>query len=266
MTINIVVAGPRGRMGSEALKMIQKEEHFSLTACIDRTVTNETKNEVKALANQEVPLYADIEACLQEVKADVLIDLTVSEPGYVHTKAALQHKVRAVVGTSGFSDEQIEELSSLAKENKTGCIIAPNFALGAVLMMQFAKTAARYFPDVEVIEKHHDQKIDAPSGTAKKTVELIQEEREQKEQGHPDEYETHSGARGADMGGVHVHSMRLPGLVAHQQVVFGSTSQLLTVQHDSFHRESFMEGLKLAVQEVDNYEELVYGLEHVMGL
>ncbi|HLQ95213.1 MAG TPA: 4-hydroxy-tetrahydrodipicolinate reductase [Pseudogracilibacillus sp.] len=266
MTMNIVVAGPRGRMGSEALKMIQQEEQFSLTACIDRTVTEETKKEVKTLTNQDIPLYSDIEECLQEVKADVLIDLTVSEPGFIHTKAALQHKVRAVVGTSGFSDEQIEELSSLAKENKTGCIIAPNFALGAVLMMQFAKTAARYFPDVEVIEKHHDQKIDAPSGTAKKTVELIQEERKEKEQGHPDEYETYTGARGADIGGVHVHSMRLPGLVAHQEVVFGSTSQLLTIQHDSFHRESFMEGLKLAVQEVENYEELVYGLEHVMGL
>src|SRR5699024_3516726 len=266
MTTQIIVAGPRGRMGSEALKMIQEEERFSLVACVDRTVTSETQEQINRLANQEVPLYSDIEKCLQEVNADVLIDLTVSEPGFIHTKAALQHQVRAVVGTSGFSDEQIQELSALAKEQKTGCIIAPNFALGAVLMMQFAKTAAKYFPDVEVIEKHHDKKVDAPSGTANKTVELIQEERKQKEQGQPEEYETYPGARGANIDGIHVHSMRLPGLVAHQEVVFGSTSQLLTIQHDSFHRESFMEGLKLAVNESEKYEELVYGLEHVMGL
>src|SRR5699024_11893547 len=123
-----------GRMGSEALKMNQEKEMFSLVACVDRTVNSETQEQINRLANQEVPLYSDIEKCLQEVKADVLIDLTVSEPGFIHTKAALQHKVRAVVGTSGFSDEQIQELSALAKEQKTGCIIAPNFALGAVLI------------------------------------------------------------------------------------------------------------------------------------
>ena len=196
----------------------------------------------------------------------MLVDLTIPDVGYQHTKLALENNIRAVVGTSGFTDEQIKELSDIAKEKEIGCIIAPNFAIGAVLMMQFAKTAAKFFPDIEIIEKHHDQKLDAPSGTAIKTVDLIKETRYKKEQGHPDEHETVEGVRGGNMDGIHVHSMRLPGLVAHQEVVFGRKSQLLTIKHDSFHRESFMDGVQMAIDNVIYLKELVYGLEHVMDL
>lgn len=192
--------------------------------------------------------------------------MTIPEVGFPHTKQALEHNIRAVVGTSGFTAEQIQELTTIANENKVGCIIAPNFALGAVLMMLFSKMAATYFPDVEIIEKHHDNKIDAPSGTATKTIEMIQQTRQTKQQGHPDEYEIMPGARGAESDGMRVHSMRLPGLVAHQEVIFGGTSELLTIKHDSFHRESFMNGLKLAVNEVLPLETLVYGLENVMDI
>src|SRR5699024_1956428 len=133
-------------------------------------------------------------------------------------------------------------------------------------MMLFSKMAAKYFPDVEIIEKHHDKKIDAPSGTALKTIEMIKQTRKSKNQGHPDEYEMLKGARGGNADGIRIHSMRLPGLVAHQEVVFGSKSQLLSIKHDSFHRESFMDGLKLAINEVSKLQNLVYGLEHVMNL
>src|SRR5699024_6782131 len=121
-----------------------------------------------------------------------------------------------------------DELSILAENNQTGCIIAPNFALGAVLMMLFSKMAAKYFPDIEIVEKHHDKKVDAPSGTAIKTLEMIKQTRESKMQGHPNEYEIIEGARGANVDGIRIHSMRLPGLVAHQEVIFGSKSQLLS--------------------------------------
>ncbi len=262
MTVKIILAGPRGKMGSEAIKMIHNEEKFQLVACIDK------KNNAKADFNhlEEIPIYYDAEQCFSEVTADVYIDLTIPEIGFPNTKLALKHNLRAVVGTSGFTEENIQELTRIANENATGCIIAPNFALGAVLMMLFSKMAATYFPDVEIIEKHHDNKIDAPSGTATKTVEMIQQTRQSKQQGHPDEYEILPGARGAQNDGIRIHSMRLPGLVAHQEVIFGGKSQLLTIKHDSFNRESFMDGLKLAVNEVLELETLIYGLENVMDI
>ncbi len=262
MTVKIILAGPRGKMGSEALNMIHNEDKFQLVACIDKP-----NSELPDFTSTtEVPVYSNATQCFTEVEADVYIDLTIPEVGFPHTKQALEHNIRAVVGTSGFTSEQIQELTTIANENKVGCIIAPNFALGAVLMMLFSKMAATYFPDVEIIEKHHDNKIDAPSGTATKTIEMIQQTRQTKQQGHPDEYEIMQGARGAECDGMRVHSMRLPGLVAHQEVIFGGTSELLTIKHDSFHRESFMNGLKLAVNEVLPLQTLVYGLENVMDI
>jgi len=266
MAINIVLAGPRGKMGTEAIKMITSEEKFHLIACIDRKNNGKSLNEINYVCENTVPIYENAKACFEEMKPDVFVDLTVPQKGFEHTKLALQHNIRAVVGTSGFTEEQIDELSLLAEQNKTGCIIAPNFALGAVLMMLFSKMAAKYFPDVEIIEKHHDKKVDAPSGTALKTVEMIKESRDPKKQGHPEEFELIEGSRGGEVEGIRVHSMRLPGLVAHQEVVFGSKSQLLTIKHDSFHRESFMDGLKLGINEVIKLQKLVYGLEHVMDL
>ena len=201
---------------------------------------------------------------LSEVDADILIDLTSPKVGYKHTKAALRHRVRPVVGTTGFTTEQIDELTALAKEKQIGGIIAPNFARGAVLMMEFSKLAAKFFPDVEIIEKHHDQKVDAPSGTAIKTAELIQENRPTKKQGHPDEEEIIPGARGADFDGMKIHSVRLPGLVAHQEVSFAGPGENLTIKHDSYHRESFMSGIRFAINHVLEMTELIYGLEHLM--
>lgn len=265
MAINIIVAGPRGRMGQEAVNMITREEEFKLVACLDHKYDGHTLADLDAFSNDlDVPIYTDIGACLSENHADVFVDLTTPEVGYKHTKAALENKVRPVVGTTGFTDEQLDELKELAQKQQRGCIIAPNFAIGAVLMMKFAKMAAPYFPDVEIIEKHHDKKLDAPSGTAKKTAELIQEVREPKKQGHPNEEETLPGARGADMDGMHIHSMRLPGLVAHQEVIFGGAGQTLTIRHDSMNRASFMDGIKESVHQVMNLEELIYGLENIL--
>src|SRR5699024_636538 len=245
--INIVLAGPRGKMGKEAIKMISNTESFHLAAVIDRKRDREN-NDTKQ--SNGTAVYYDAKQCFNEVKPNVFIDLTKPDVGFVHTKLALQHNIRSVVGTSGFSDKQINELSEIAAENKVGSIIAPNFALGAVLMMAFSKVAATYFSDVEIIEKHQDQKINTPSGTAIKTLEMIQKNRSSKKQGHPDEYETIDGSRGGDVDGIKVHSVRLPGLVAHQEVIFGGNSELFTIKHDSFHRESFMGGLKLAVEKV----------------
>ncbi|MCT2537366.1 4-hydroxy-tetrahydrodipicolinate reductase [Aquibacillus koreensis] len=263
-TIKVIVAGPRGRMGSEALRMIEKEDNLELVACIDHKHDGKKLSELDGLPAFDVTIYADINTCFESVQADVLVDLTTPEVGYLHTKTALEYGIRPVVGTTGFTNEQLEELTDLAEEKGLGTVIAPNFAVGAVLMMQFAKMAAKYFPDVEIIEKHHDQKLDAPSGTAVKTAQLIQDVRESKKQGHPNEKETIQGARGADMDGMKIHSVRLPGLVAHQEVIFGSSGQNLTIKHDSFDRASFMSGVKLAVEQVMKLDLLVYGLENLL--
>ena len=266
MTIRIIIAGPRGKMGHEAVNMVLKNKEFQLVGCIDRKNNGKKLTDISSLPNSDVPIFEDPEECMHTVHPDVLIDLTTPYAGFEHTLIALKSHVRAVVGTSGFSEQQIAELQALAAENKTGCIIAPNFAIGAVLMMQFSKLAARYLPDVEIIEKHHDQKLDAPSGTAIKTAELIKEARNNKQQGHPDEVELIPGARGAADDGIHIHSVRLPGLVAHQEVMFGGSGQILTIKHDSHHRESFMDGIRLSVEHVMNLEQLVYGLENILNL
>ncbi|GAB2574673.1 4-hydroxy-tetrahydrodipicolinate reductase [Gracilibacillus alcaliphilus] len=263
-TIKVIVAGPRGKMGSEALRMIEKTDNLELVACLDHKYEGVSIRELDELPNLDARIYTDIEVCFQDVDADVLIDLTTPEFGYLHTKTAIQYGIRPVVGTTGFTDDQLQELTDLAEEKEIGVIIAPNFALGAVLMMQFSKWAAKYFADVEIIEKHHDNKLDAPSGTAIKTAQLIQEERQVKQQGHPNEKETIPGARGADFDGMRIHSMRLPGLVAHQEVVFGSVGENLTIKHDSFHRQSFMTGVKLAVEQAVKLDTLVYGLENIL--
>ncbi|SES80217.1 dihydrodipicolinate reductase [Oceanobacillus limi] len=266
MTINVVIAGPRGRMGTEAVKMVTNEPSFNLVACIDRKNDGEKMREYPNLSQQNIPVFESPEECFHTKKADVFIDLTVPEACFDHATLAIQNNIRTVIGTSGLTASQIEELTILSNNNQTGCIIAPNFAIGAVLMMQFSKMAAKYFPDVEIIEKHHDQKLDAPSGTAVKTVELIKETRTAKSQGRPDEEETMPGARGAEEEGIHVHSVRLPGHVAHQEVIFGSSGQTLTIKHDSIDRQSFMSGVKFAVEKVMDMNKLVYGLENILDI
>ncbi|WP_117169371.1 4-hydroxy-tetrahydrodipicolinate reductase [Paraliobacillus sediminis] len=262
--VKIVVAGPRGRMGSEALRMIEKHDDLELVACLDMENDGKKVKDIAGLPNLDARMYTNIDQCFSEAQADVLIDLTTPEVGFLHTKTAISYGVRPVVGTTGFTSDQLEELTDLAEEKGIGVIIAPNFAIGAVLMMEFSKWAAKYFPDVEIIEKHHDQKLDAPSGTAVKTAELIKQERESKQQGHPNEKETIPGARGANIDGMHIHSVRLPGLVAHQEVIFGGPGENLTIKHDSFHRESFMSGIKLSIDHVMKLDVLVYGLENLL--
>lgn len=264
-TVKIIIAGPRGRMGSEAVKLVTNTVHFELTACLDHKFGGMMLNDLEGFQSiHNVPIYTDIEKCLQTEEADVLIDLTTPKVGMHHARTALEYNVRPVVGTTGFSTADLEELERLCQEKELGCIIAPNFAIGAVLMMKFSQMAAKYFNDVEIIEMHHDQKLDAPSGTAVKTAEMISAVRSPKNQGHPNEKETLSGARGADFAGMHIHSVRLPGLVAHQQVLFGSDGQTLTIRHDSYNRASFMSGVKVAVDTVMKIDTFVYGLENIL--
>jgi 4-hydroxy-tetrahydrodipicolinate reductase len=263
--IKVVVAGPRGRMGREAVKMVSENEGFELVGVLD--IKNEGRNlsEIDAeFQNINSTIYTDVKRVLSETKPDVLIELTVPEAAFQNAKTALELNVRPVIGTTGLSQDELTELKNIANEKNIGCIVAPNFAIGAVLMMKFSQMAARYFQNVEIIELHHDKKLDAPSGTAIKTAEMINEVRNPQKQGHPDEIEKLEGARGADFSGMHIHSVRLPGLVAHQEVLLGAEGETLTIRHDSYNRSSFMTGVRVSVNTVMTLDHFVYGLENIL--
>lgn len=263
--VKIVVAGPRGRMGKEAVNLVLETENYELVGVLDYKHEGMKLIELEGFTKGDALVYTDIHQCFKEQQPDVLIDLTTPEVGMEHTVTALEYGVRPVVGTTGFSSGDLRKLDALCEQTGRGCIIAPNFAVGAVLMMKFSQMAAKYFNDVEIIELHHAQKLDAPSGTAVKTAEMISTVREAKQQGHQNEKETISGARGANFDGMRIHSVRLPGLIAHQQVMFGSDGQTLSIRHDSYNRASFMSGVKLAVDTVMENDHFVYGLENIIG-
>lgn len=257
MVIKVAVAGPRGKMGREAVATVIKNENFLLVAVLDY------KQETECLGDN-IPIFTSLELLIEQTEPDVLVDLTIPSAVFEHAMTALDYGVRPVIGTTGFTDLQLDTLRNKVEEVQVGCIIAPNFSIGAVLMMKFAQTAAKYLPNVEIIEMHHDQKVDAPSGTAIKTAQMIQQTRTSMEQGHPGEEEIIPGARGAKMDGMHIHSVRLPGLVAHQQVLLGGEGQLLTLRHDSFDRASFMSGIVLSINEIMERDVLIYGLEDII--
>ena len=255
MRIKVIIAGFTGRMGSAALDMVKKDEELELVALLSPTA------EVDELDG--VPVYQQKED-LVGIDADVWVDFTVPEVAYANTRFALENGFAPVVGTTGFTESEIEELIAFSAEKKLGGLIAPTFAIGAILLMEFAAKAAQYFPDLEIIELHHDQKKDAPSGTAIKTAELISQVRQAKHQGVPDETESLAGARGAEYDGFRIHSVRLPGLVAHQEVIFGAQGEGLTLRHDSYDRSSFMSGVNLGIKKVVTAQKLVYGLEKIL--
>lgn len=234
-------------MGQEVVKML------GLDPMLVYTGAWETRGEEQAVRAQ-----------LQEMRPDVLVDFTTPHTVFRHMELCLEHGVRPVVGTTGLTPEQLQELTKRYEEAGLGGIIAPNFAIGAILCMKFAAMAAKYMPHVEIIELHHDRKLDAPSGTALKTAEMIAAVRAEINQGHPEEKETLPGARGAAYEGFRIHSVRLPGMVAHQEVLFGAVGQTLSIRHDSINRESFMPGVNMAIKAVMNLNGLLYGLEHLI--
>ncbi len=262
--LKVVVVGADGRMGREVVKAVLKENELSLVGAVD--VRNHGLD-IGVLASGSpcgVILAGNLGRVLEETGADVVVDFTTPGSLRDNLNVVLKHSVHAVIGTTGLSEGNIAEIDREARQAGVGVVIAPNFAIGAILMMKFAAEAAKYLPNVEVIELHHDQKLDAPSGTAVKTLELIKENRESLRQGRPDEHEKIPGARGGQFDGMRVHSVRLPGFVAHQEVIFGGLGQTLTIRHDSVNRESFMPGVVLAVKKVVNLKGVTYGLEKLL--
>lgn len=247
--IKVAVCGANGKMGQEVVKAVTSAEDMKLVAKID-------------IVNGE---YDSIESAHNNVSIDVLVDFTQPKSIYENAKYCLNNNINIVVGTTGLSDEQLKELEILSNQNKTACFVAPNFSTGAVLMMMFAKTAAKYFDNAEIIELHHNQKKDAPSGTAVKTAAMMAENNENFATNNCAETETIEGARGANSyKNIHIHSVRMPGYMASQEVLFGANGQILSIRHDSTNRECYMPGVLLSIRYVMDKGGFVYGLDNIM--
>lgn len=262
--IKVVVAGAGGKMGREVVKAILEDKQLELVGAVD---VREKGTDLGVLVGKP-PLgqiiNSDLETLLKETQPEVMVDFTNPQSVLRNLHLALAHQTYAVVGTTGLAPGDLAEVEKKAQAKKLGVFIAPNFALGAVLLMKFAKEAVQHFPHVEIIELHHDQKLDAPSGTSLRTADLLKEIRPAFKQGASNEYEKIPGARGADVNGMRIHSVRLPGFIAHEEVIFGASGQVLTLRHDSINRECFMPGVLLAIHKVLNIEGLVIGLENIL--
>ncbi len=265
MPIRVVVGGAAGRMGRAAVRAIVAETDLQVVGALGRSRgVGEDAGVVAGRAPLGVAVDDSLDVLLGRAPVDVLVDFAPGQASIDHARAAVARGVRPVIGATGLETRAVQELTELCAGRSIGAVIAPNFALGAVLMMGFSRQAARYFPHAEIIELHHDRKRDAPSGTAAKTAQMIADARGETPPSRVHEEETVPGARGGTVGGVRVHSVRLPGLVAHQEVIFGGPGQVLTIRHDSFTEESFMPGLLLAVRRVMELDSLVYGLENLL--
>ncbi|MDQ0058159.1 4-hydroxy-tetrahydrodipicolinate reductase [Paenibacillus harenae] len=262
--INVAVVGASGRMGREVVKMVLEDETLRLVAAVAPSAGPVDAGIFAGRRETGVTVSATLEEALASAQADVLVDFTVPQAAYGNTKTSILSGVRPIIGTTGFTPEQIVELDELCKEMGIGGLIAPNFSIGAILMMKFAAQASKYMPHVEIIEYHGDQKLDAPSGTSIKTAELISQARQELRQGNPKEEETIEGARGGYYNGFRIHSVRLPGVFAQQEVIFGGHGQTLKIRHDSYDRAGYMPGVNVAVKKVMTYSGLIYGFEHIM--
>lgn len=252
-------------MGREVVRTILDQEDMQLVGASDARQQGRDIGELLAMAPLGIEITGPLEeAHLKETRADIMVDFTNPQSVLKNAKCALAAGVVPVLGTTGLDEADIAEIRDFVDQTKVGAFIAPNFAIGAILMMRFAQEAAKYFPHVEIIELHHDQKLDAPSGTALKTVEWIAEVRKPLVQGHPNEYEKIKGSRGGDVDGIHIHSVRLPGFIAHQEVIFGGLGQALTIRHDALSRETYMPGIMLAIRKANQLSNLVIGLENFL--
>lgn len=244
MAIKVLVNGAFGRMGQMTAAAIQAHPRLELVGEAGRDY--------------------DLRKVIQDSRADVVVDFTEANVVYANALAIIEAGARPVIGTSGLKKDEVKSLQAHCAEQKRGGLIAPNFSLGGVLMMKHAREIAKYFPHVEIIEMHHDGKLDSPSGTAIRTAELIAEANSTLNQPDKPLVETIKGARGASHHNIPIHAIRLPGFLAHQMVVFGGTGETLTIKHDSLDRNCFMPGVCLACEKVMELDRLIVGLEEIL--
>jgi 4-hydroxy-tetrahydrodipicolinate reductase len=263
MTVRVGVLGAGGRMGMTVCRAVAADPDLELVGAIDPHHSGLDLRHATGIDVPDLHIAPDLSALLS-VRAEVVVDFTVLDASRRNLEWAADHGVHAVVGTTGFTPDDHARLRE--RFTRSNCLIAPNFAIGAVLMMRFAELAAPWFETAEVIELHHDKKVDAPSGTAMLTVQRMAEA---SDRWNPDPTTTEvlPGARGGEgPAGIRVHSVRMRGMVAHQEVLFGTAGQSLTLRHDSYDRDSFMPGVVLAVKQVADHPGVTLGLDSYLGL
>ncbi|BAC89147.1 4-hydroxy-tetrahydrodipicolinate reductase [Gloeobacter violaceus] len=269
MAIPVVVVGCAGKMGREVVKAVHAAPDMAVVGAVDRSHIDEDAGELAGIGPIDVLVTDNLEiTCAmvaQERAPGVMVDFTHPRGIYDRVRSAIAYGVRPVVGTTGLPPEHIEELAEFADKASTGCIVAPNFAIGMILLQQACLRAAEYFDHVEIIELHHNRKADAPSGTALATAQMIATTGKTFNVPEVSESELVAGARGGmTPGDIRIHSLRLPGLLAHQAVIFGGLGQSYTLRHDTTDRAAYMPGVLLAIRKVLGLKSLVYGLEKII--
>ncbi len=268
--VKVAIAGINGKMGRASAQGLCADAQIEFVGAFGRkgaAYAGKPLADVIPIPGYQgkVVISDDIAACLSQERPDVVLDFSIAESAVEHAQYALKHGVRPVIGASGVQPDHVNALRSVAAERKIGAMIVPNFSVGAVLMMEFAQLAAKHFSNVEIVEMHHTKKLDAPSGTAMHTARKISELEKSYNPREVDDKELLTGARGGVLGsGVRVHSLRLPGLISHQDVIFGSDGELLTIRHDSFNTNCFLKGIKLSIVSVMQMDGLVVGLESLL--
>lgn len=269
--IPVVVNGAGGKMGREVIKAVSQAEDLMLVGAVDNNPNYQGQDigEIAGCGTLQIPVVNDLQSILvlatQEKVQGVMVDFTHPDGVYENVRSAIAYGVRPVVGTTGLDSEQIQDLGEFAAKASTGALIIPNFSIGMVLLQQAAISASKYFEHVEIIELHHNQKADAPSGTAIKTAEMLAGLGKTYNQTVVKETEKLPGARGSlAEENIRIHSVRLPGLIAHQEVIFGAPGQIYTLRHDTSDRSCYMPGVLLAIRKVTQLQSLVYGLEKIL--
>ena len=263
--IKVGVVGALGKMGKEVVKAVLNAEDTTLVMAVDIFSEGEDIGSIVTGKDCGIKIETDLTKALQNSGVEVVVDFTQPSQIYSNVCKYMECKVKSVIGTTGLSEAQIEEIKKMSEENKTSCLIAPNFSTGAVLLMMFAKQAAKYFNNAEIIELHHNQKKDAPSGTAIKTAQLMAEVNDNFTMNNCPETELMQGARGANTdANIHIHSVRMPGYIASQEVIFGSNGQIFKIKHDTMDRSCYMSGVLLGVRYVAENQAFVYGLDNIM--
>lgn len=260
MSIRVVMSGA-GRMGAQIMAALDAADDLELVGALDGLA----ESEVVAVGGRELPLSRELDS-LSAWSADVVVDFSHVDWTTRLLPAAIAAGVHPVIGTSGLSDALLEAAAAACSERRLGGVAAANFALGAVMMMHLARVAAPFFDSVEIIEQHHDGKVDSPSGTAIATAQAMREARDADFRRRESEHETLPGGRGGKLGGASLHSVRLPGLVAHQATIFGGIGETLTLRHDSVSRESFIPQILRAVRAAPTLDRLMVGLDRLLGL
>lgn len=264
-TIRVAVMGACGRMGTEVVQAVTKQNDMSLVLAVDKKFQDQDVGTVTCDKALGVPIHDRLtDDLLSDHAPTVLLDFTVPTVAVTHAVMALRQKITPIIGTSGLSKQELSEVRSTCDDVQHGALFIPNFAIGAVLMMRFAQEAARYLPDAEIIEMHHDSRLESPTPTATRTAEAIMHARKNTARSFAREIVKLDGARGAELGHVKIHSVRLNGLVAHQMVVFGGMGEVLTIRHDSTDRQSYMPGVLLAIRKAPEIRGLVCGLDTLL--